>query len=254
MSPASHMFLGLVLAILSYVLNILAFSLAIPGDPISDISFPVIWERNLTDPTVFSLGQQLEDSLTGRGDIFASINGTQGQSVDPQTVNLTVKSSGYFVIYGLVIGAATSTFYISPTFVVLSPDQATSTTVNTAETYLGTSFPLTPTSTTSIPSSLPSTTSTSTNTGSTSIPQASPTTSSTNSTSSTSSAKSSNSKTSVIVGSIIGGIAGLSIISKLLSSVCKRGGGNSGGSFSFSFSLDGGGGGMDGMGGMGDDG
>ncbi|KAF9071822.1 hypothetical protein BDP27DRAFT_460642 [Rhodocollybia butyracea] len=106
MSPASR--LVLVLAILSHtVLSILAFSLAIPGDPVSNISFPVIWERNSTDPTVFSLGQQLEDSSTGEftgGAIFANINGTQGESVDPQAVNLTVNDSGSFVIYGLVIG------------------------------------------------------------------------------------------------------------------------------------------------------
>ncbi|KAF9071819.1 hypothetical protein BDP27DRAFT_1361489 [Rhodocollybia butyracea] len=103
MSSASRMFL--VLAILYHaVLHILAFSIAIPGNPVSNISFTVIWERDSTDPTVFALGQQLEDSPTaefsGSG-IFANISGTQGQSVDTQAVNLTVKDSGTFIIYGL---------------------------------------------------------------------------------------------------------------------------------------------------------
>ncbi|KAF9071824.1 hypothetical protein BDP27DRAFT_1418642 [Rhodocollybia butyracea] len=192
MSPAS-----LVLAILSHaVLSIPAFSLAIPGDPVSNVSFPVIWERNSTDPTVFSLGQQLEDSSTGqfsRGEIFANISGTQGQSVDPQAINLTVNASG----------TATSTFYISPTFAVLSPAQAASTTVNSAEIFLGTSFPLTLTSTTSVPSSPASA---STNTGSTPIPEASP------AAGSAGSATNDGHKTGVIAGGVVGGVVALSVL------------------------------------------
>ncbi|KAF9071820.1 hypothetical protein BDP27DRAFT_1418639 [Rhodocollybia butyracea] len=218
MSSASRMFLAL--ATLSHaVLNILAFSLAIPADPVSNISFPVIWERDSTDPTVFSLGQQLEDSSTGQfsgGGIFANISGTQGQSVSPQAVNLTVNDSGTFVIYGLVIGTATSTFYTSPTFVVLGPAQAASTiSVNPAETYLGTSFPLTPTSTTSIPSS-PTSTSTSNSLAST--PEASPT-------SSTKSGKSTKNKIGDIIGDVIAGLIALSVLLFLvgfLFSACCR--------------------------------
>ncbi|KAF9071792.1 hypothetical protein BDP27DRAFT_1418617 [Rhodocollybia butyracea] len=184
MFSASHMLL--VFAILSHtVLHILAFSIAIPDDgPVSNISFPVTWERDSTDSTVLSLDRLLEDSSTGvfsGGGIFANISGSQGQ-------------------------ATTSTFYISPTFAVLSPAQGASTIVNSAETYLGTSFPLTPTSATSI---LSSPVSTSTSTNSTSIPNPSPITSSTGS-------ARRNHNTGAIAGGVVGGIVAIFIMAALI--------------------------------------
>ncbi|KAJ4486366.1 hypothetical protein J3R30DRAFT_3697881 [Lentinula aciculospora] len=122
-----------------------AFSLAIPPDPITNISFSVVWQRDSSDPTSFLLDRQYHypppiDTFGGGG-YFASVNGTLGDSVDPQTTSLKVATT--FIMYGIVTdSAATSTFYISFTFTVYSPDQAASTNLITTET----SFPATPAS------------------------------------------------------------------------------------------------------------
>lgn len=90
---------GLLLAVafLSHTLHVLAFSLAVPVDPITEVAFPVVWQRDSIDPTVFSLDRQWKSPSTNEftgGGIFAEINGTLGDSLDPQTASLVVTESG----------------------------------------------------------------------------------------------------------------------------------------------------------------
>lgn len=72
--------------------------MAIHNDPVSDIAFPVFWQRDPTDPTVFSLESQNFSSNPGvftDAGIFANISGSEGDSLDPQETPLVVLFSGY---------------------------------------------------------------------------------------------------------------------------------------------------------------
>ncbi|KAE9393076.1 hypothetical protein BT96DRAFT_999787 [Gymnopus androsaceus JB14] len=180
-----------------------AFSFAIPSNPIQNISFPVIWQRDSTDPTMFSLDRQWKDPSTNKskgGGIFAEINGTVGESLDPQTSSLQLAESGTFIMYGLVTRSphTKSTFYISPTFTVLGSLEAVQT---TGIIYLGTSFPLAGPTSSSISSSSLAGSGSSAPTAVSTVSGASDPTSSTSS-----SLDHSSDNTAAIIGGVVGGV------------------------------------------------
>ncbi|KAJ3773984.1 hypothetical protein FB446DRAFT_771411 [Lentinula raphanica] len=197
----------LLLASLLHVCShVSGFSVAIQSDSITGVAFDVFWIRNSTDPTVYSLERQWMRPTTGEyegGGFIANVSGTQGESLDTQSASLTVAEFGTFIMYGVVLDSTTtSTFYTSPSFTVLSPGQASETTLVTTEViYLGTSFSVPPiaTSATSSAGSLTEATTTA-------LSSSNPSASAGSANSETSSSHSSNH--AAIIGAVVGAILG----------------------------------------------
>ncbi|KAJ4472110.1 hypothetical protein J3R30DRAFT_3523242 [Lentinula aciculospora] len=192
-------------------------SIAIPSDTITDIAFDVFWIRDSTDPTVFSLTREWMRPSTGAfegGGIFANVSGTQGESLDSQSVTLSVTEFGTFIMYGLVLeSTTTSTFYTSPSFTVLSPSQASQTALTTTEVvYLGTSFSVPP-----ISSSTTATSSSSSVTATIGVSNPS-----VSADSAVSSASSHSSNTPAIAGGVVGGVLCVLIVGGTLLFLCRR--------------------------------
>ncbi|KAJ3801665.1 hypothetical protein GGU11DRAFT_805778 [Lentinula aff. detonsa] len=93
-----HLILSL-LSILDLVSYDLAFSLAIPPDPITNIYFPVVWQRDAGDSTTSLLDRKYHYPppihTFGGGSYFAYVNSTLGDSVDPQATSLEVTTHGF---------------------------------------------------------------------------------------------------------------------------------------------------------------
>jgi hypothetical protein len=82
-----------------YVTRVVSFSVAIPDGTGVNEPFWVEWERDADDPTTFTLELQIQiagtTTMFGGGGAFAEIEGTMGESTDPQTTSCLAVDPGY---------------------------------------------------------------------------------------------------------------------------------------------------------------